>query len=178
MVTAVFRRRCRPVVSATAVLLLAACGSPFSDTQVGDGEKLVSTDLYAVVVPEAAEQNGDAGDRISVAWPAAGGRVTATIEQVDATVLMDAGDVTRTRTTVAGVETERLDADLRRRTAAEPGDRIRYRVAVHRLPVPSADRPTEIELQLMAPASLSEAEVQAFRDASQRFLDRVQVRGS
>lgn len=144
---------------------------------MGDGERLVSNDLYAVVVPEAAEQSGNAGDRISVAWSAAGGRVVATLEQVDVTVMGNAGDVTRTRTTVAGIETERVDADLRRLTAAEPGERVRYRVAVNRLPVPSSDRPTEIELQLMAPAALSEADVQAFRDAAQHFLDRVQIRG-
>jgi hypothetical protein len=90
----------------------------------------------------------------------------------------NAGDVSRTRTTVAAIETERVDADLRQLTAAEPGERIRYRVAVNRLPVPSSDRPTEIELQLIAPAALSEADAQAFRDAARRFLDWVQIRGS
>ncbi len=92
-------------------------------------------------------------------------------------MLSEAGDLTRIPTTVAGVQTERLEADLRRNTAAEPGDRIRYRVAVHRLPLPSAARPTEIEIELMASASLTEADVQTFRTTAQRFLDRVQVRG-
>ncbi len=160
------------------MLVVAACGSPFSDEQVGNGERLVSNDLYAVVVPEAAEQAGDYPDLISLSWSAAGGKITAKVEQEDVTVLRNAGDLTRTRTAVAGVETERLDADLRRLTAGEPGDRIRYRVAVNRLPVPSASRPTEIELQLMTPAPPSEADVQAFREAAQRYLDRVQVRGS
>ena len=171
------RRRRRRLLIAFTVLVLAACGSPFSDAQVGAGERLVPTDLYAVVVPEAAEQKGEARDRISMTWPGAGGRITATVDQEDVTVLRNAGDLTRRPTTVAGVEVERLDADLRRVTAAEPGDRIRYRVSVNRLPLPSANRPTEIELHLMAAASLSEADVQAFRDSAQRFLDRVQVRG-
>jgi len=126
------RRRCSRFLIAIAVLVLAGCGRPFSDAQVGDGERLVSNDLYAVVVPEAAEQSSNARDRISVAWSAAGGRVVATVEQVDVTAMGNAGDVTRTRTTVAGIETERVDADLRQITTAEPGERIRYRVAVNR----------------------------------------------
>lgn len=168
-------RLCR-VLGALTVLVLPACGSAFSDAHVGDGEQLVSNHLYAVVVPRAAEQSENSEDRISLAWSAAGGHVTATVEQEDVTVLHDAGTLTRTPVTVAGAQVERLDADLRRLTAAETGERIRYRVAVNRLPLPAADRPTRIELELTAPASLSEADVQAFRDAAQSFLDRVQVR--
>lgn len=169
------RLRCGRAFVVAAVLALTACGSSFSDAQVGDGERLVSNDLYAVVVPQAAEKTGDYDDQLSLSWSAAGGRITATVDQEDVTVLHDAGDLTRTPTTVAGVETERLDADLRQLTAAEPGDRIRYRVAVSRLPLPSKNRPTEIELQLMGPAPLSDADVQAFLDAATRFLNRVQV---
>ena len=169
------RRRCGGILITAAVLVLTACGSSFSDAKVGDGERLVSNRLYAVVVPEGAERLGDYEDQLSLAWSAAGGRITATVDQEDATVLSNAGDLTRTRTTVAGVETERLEADLRGVTALEPGDRIRYRVGVNRLPVPSDDRPTEIEIELKAPASISEADVQAFRDAAQRFWDRLQV---
>lgn len=173
------RQRCHRgtgVLLGLAVLFAAGCGSPFSDAEVGNGEQLISTDLYAVIVPAAAEQN-NTNDRISTSWSAAGGRITASVEQEDASVLSEAGDLTRIPTTVAGVQTERLEADLRRNTAAEPGDRIRYRVAVHRLPLPSAARPTEIEIELMASASLTEADVQTFRTTAQRFLDRVQVRG-
>jgi len=61
-------------------LALAGCGRTFSDAQVTDGERLVSNDLYAVVVPEAAEQSSNSRDQISVAWSAAGGRVMATVE--------------------------------------------------------------------------------------------------
>lgn len=49
---------------------------------------------------------------------------------------------------------------------------------VDRLERPSADRPTRIELELRAPPSLSEADVVAFHDAAQRFVGRVQIRGS
>ena len=72
----------------------------------------MSNDLYAVIVPAAAEQSST-NDRISTSWPATGGRVTAAIEQPDATVLSNAVDITRTPMTVAGVQTERLGADLR-----------------------------------------------------------------
>ena len=169
------RRPGTRVLTASTVLLLAACGTSFSSAQVGGGERLVSNNLYAVVVPEAAQQDGDSEDRISVAWSTPEGRVTATVEQEDVTVLHDAGDLTRTQTTVAGVMTERLDADLRHVTAAEQGERIRYRVAVSRLPLPSSDRPTEIEVELVTSASVTEADVQAFRDAAGHFLDRVQI---
>ncbi len=165
----------RSALATFGVLLLTGCGSSFSDDQVGSGEKLVSDDLYAIVVPDSAQELNNFDDLISVSWSAYGGTVTARVSQEDATVLSRSGTLTRTPTTVAGVSTERVDVDLRQSAADQPGDRIRYQVAVDRLPLPSESRPTDIEIELVTAAPPSEADVQAFRTAAQRLLDRLQV---
>lgn len=157
------------------LLALTACGSDFSDDAVEDGEKQLTNSTYAVVVPEDAEEVANTDRRIAVRWPAAGGEVSATVEQENAQVLGEAGQLTRSRATVAGADVERVDADLRALTANEPGERIRYRVGIASIPKPSAERPTTIELQLTAPESVTDQEVQEFRDAAQAYLDQVQI---
>lgn len=158
------------------VSLAALQGCSDDSPSAGAGEEVLTNSVYQVTVPATRDSTQVLDSSMVLRWPVDGGQLEVQLAQENVEPLHYAGELTRTRQTVAGVDAERVESDLRKTTAGQTATSIiRYNISLPQIAKPSATRRTTVDFQLYAGPNVTDAQIDRFRTLADQFLDRLTI---